>query len=345
MALVEGEYCTDVRQDCLRWLDDQALPFARCATYSTTSRCVGRRVPLRFCMDRYEYVAPGERLPLNYASFELGSQICQGLGKRLCTDSEWNFACEGEEMRPYPYGYERKPVCNQDRTDLFENDPSRQVLRDLREPGDARSECMSPFGIMNMAGNMDEPTLREGFENNRPFRTALKGGWWMPARNRCRPATTAHDDFYKDIQVGVRCCGAAGGAPLSRSAPPPFPPPAASASQREAKATTGAKSSVRPTATAPALGKAGVPPPATPAAGSPASAASLSPAAAAPSSPAPAPSSPPAAAPSAPSSPLPSSSPVGAATPPLPSSPSAATPSAPPPVAAPPVPAPSSPSP
>jgi len=36
----------------------------------------------------------------------------------------------------------------------------------------------------------------------------LKGGWWMPARNRCRPATTAHDDYYKDIQVGTRCCAA-----------------------------------------------------------------------------------------------------------------------------------------
>ena len=40
----------------------------------------------------------------------------------------------------------------------------------------------------------------EGFHN------ALKGGWWMAARNRCRPATTAHDDYYKDIQIGVRCC-------------------------------------------------------------------------------------------------------------------------------------------
>jgi hypothetical protein len=28
----------------------------------------------------------------------------------------------------------------------------------------------------------------------------------MSGRNRCRPATTAHDDYYEDIQVGVRCC-------------------------------------------------------------------------------------------------------------------------------------------
>lgn len=206
MVLVEGDYCTDVRQDCTRWLDDETLPFARCAEYASPSRCVGKRVPMRYCIDRREYTAPGQALPLNYASFEIASETCESLGKRVCTEGEWNFACEGEEMRPYPYGFKREPLCNQDRSDLFENNPRMQVLRDLRESADARPECASPFGVENMAGNMDEPVLRPEAKNNPPFRNALKGGWWMPARNRCRPATTAHDDFYKGIQVGVRCC-------------------------------------------------------------------------------------------------------------------------------------------
>jgi hypothetical protein len=210
MAVVEGEYCTDVRQDCNRWLDDESLPFARCAEYSHHSRCVGKRVSMRFCIDKREYTAPGEKLPQNQASYDIASKTCQGLGKRICTDNEWNFACEGEDMLPYPYGYERKPVCNQDQTDLFEKNPHMQVLRDLREPADARPECVSPFGVENMTGNMDEPVAREGFEKNAPFRNALKGGWWMPARNRCRPATTAHDDYFKDLQIGVRCCEGAG---------------------------------------------------------------------------------------------------------------------------------------
>lgn len=216
MVLVQGEYCTDVRQDCQRWLDDAALPFARCGEYSTTSRCVGRRVALRFCIDRREYTPPGESLPQNWASYDIATKTCAGLGKRLCTDSEWNFACEGPDMLPYPYGYERRPVCNQDRTDLFEKNPRMQVLKDLRESADGRPECKSPFGVENMVGNMDEPVAREGFENNAPFRNALKGGWWMPARNRCRPATTAHDDFFKDIQIGVRCCAASVGAASAR---------------------------------------------------------------------------------------------------------------------------------
>ena len=38
MVLVEGEYCTEVAQICVRWLDDETLPFARCG--STTRRRV-----------------------------------------------------------------------------------------------------------------------------------------------------------------------------------------------------------------------------------------------------------------------------------------------------------------
>jgi sulfatase modifying factor 1 len=206
MVLVEGEYCTDVRQDCVRWLDDETLPFARCADYRMPSRCVGTHVKERFCIDRYEYTAPGDDLPMNFASFQIASTVCDGLGKRVCTESEWNFACEGEDMSPYPYGFTREAKCNQDRTDLYEPNPHFQVLADRREPAAARPDCVSPFGVYNMAGNMDEPVLREGSAHVEPYRSALKGGWWMAARNRCRPATTAHDDYYKDIQVGVRCC-------------------------------------------------------------------------------------------------------------------------------------------
>ncbi|HEU5075502.1 MAG TPA: SUMF1/EgtB/PvdO family nonheme iron enzyme [Polyangiaceae bacterium] len=204
MVLVEGEYCTDVRHTCEHWLDDEKLPFARCGRYARQALCVGKRVPKRFCIDRFES-ADADGVPVNHQSFQLARQRCAGQGKRLCTESEWNFACEGEEMLPYPYGTTRQAVCNQDRSDLFENNPRRRILRDLRTANDPTSRCVSPFGVFNMVGNLDEPTLRETGQQPK-FNNALKGGWWMAGRNRCRPATTAHDDYYKDMQVGVRCC-------------------------------------------------------------------------------------------------------------------------------------------
>jgi hypothetical protein len=208
MVLVSGSYCPLVEQRCLRWLDDSKLPFARCAVYAEPARCLVRKIALRFCIDRYEYTPPSARLPLNFASFAQASAVCTRLGRRTCNEEEWNLACEGEAMQPYPYGFERLPVCNQDRRDLYADPEHRTVLRDLREPSNARPACVSPFGVFNMAGNLDEPVRRRG--GSAPFRNALKGGWWMPSQNRCRFATTAHDDYYRGIQIGVRCCSEAG---------------------------------------------------------------------------------------------------------------------------------------
>jgi formylglycine-generating enzyme len=206
MVLVSGEYCTNVEHTCKRWLDDDLLPYARCAEYEPPARCVGKRTNLKFCIDQREYTPAGETLPQNYASFIEASKVCERSGKRVCTESEWNFACEGPDMLPYPYGWTREDVCNQDRLDLFELNPKRQVLRDHRKASGELAACKSPFGVYDMTGNMDEPVLREAQRYAYPFRNALKGGWWMAGRNRCRPATTAHDDHYRDIQIGIRCC-------------------------------------------------------------------------------------------------------------------------------------------
>ena len=205
MAAVVGNYCTDVDYTCKTWLDPPDSPFARCGVYERPARCKGKREPMAFCMDRTEYTPPGETLPQNQASLLIAARVCKGIGKRLCTEREWNFACEGEEMRPYPYGFERVRVCNHDREDLYLEDPRKQVLADRRWQSGSRSECASPFGIFDMVGNLDEPVLKDP-PGVAPFRTALKGGWWMPARNRCRPATTAHNDHFTGMQIGIRCC-------------------------------------------------------------------------------------------------------------------------------------------
>jgi sulfatase modifying factor 1 len=210
MAAVVGQYCTDVDYTCKTWIDPPDSPFARCGVYERPARCKGAREPMAFCMDRTEYTPPGETLPQNQASLLIGSRICKSLGKRLCTEREWNFACEGEEMRPYPYGFERVRVCNHDREDLYIEDPRKQVLADHRWQSGSHPDCVSPFGIFDMVGNVDEPVLKDP-PGQLPFRTALKGGWWMPARNRCRPATTAHNDYFTGIQIGIRCCSDLGG--------------------------------------------------------------------------------------------------------------------------------------
>jgi sulfatase modifying factor 1 len=201
MVLVEGDYCTEVREPCLEWEDPPANKLARCARFGP-SECVGERVHKRFCIDRDEFVAAGEQLPMSDVSWTQAQNVCEGQGKRLCKETEWEFACEGEQILPYPTGYVRDPkVCNFDKDSLLDR---KGKLRDLREPEDATAACVSPFGARNMSGNVDEWVFRDRTYGE--WRSALKGGWWMPARDRCRPATTAHDEHFHQLQTGVRCC-------------------------------------------------------------------------------------------------------------------------------------------
>lgn len=201
MILVDGDYCTEVRENCLRWEDPPSNKLARCAEYGP-SECVGPRVHKRFCVDRDEYVPPGQALPLSDVSWTKARNVCESEGKRLCKETEWEFACEGEQILPYPTGYVRDPkVCNFDKDPLLDR---KGKLLDLREPEDETKACVSPFGARNMSGNVDEWVWRD--RTNGEWRSALKGGWWMAARDRCRPATTAHDEYFHELQTGVRCC-------------------------------------------------------------------------------------------------------------------------------------------
>jgi len=212
MVLVDGMSCPDLTQVCLRWVDPPTdkFPYTRCAEFKHPAECKGERLHRRYCIDREEYVRPPEALPLVHLSWTEAQAVCAEVGSRLCTEAEWEFACEGEELLPYPYGFARdSSACNFDRTDLGK---MGEGLIDHRAPVDAFPRCMSPFGVHDMVGNVDEWTERAG--KAAPNRSALHGGWWLPGRNNCRAATLGHAEDYSGKQVGFRCCSAA--APSAR---------------------------------------------------------------------------------------------------------------------------------
>jgi formylglycine-generating enzyme required for sulfatase activity len=202
MVLVSGDYCPDPIQICRRWIDPPG-PYRdyRCAEYAP-STCKVSRVKEKFCIDREEYVESGETLPLANQSWTSAKEMCEGLGKRLCLESEWQFACEGEEMRPYPYGFKRDAsLCNIDRLDLGRPNGG---LKDLRAPITDFPKCVSPFGVHDMSGNIEEWTTID--DGKAPQRSSMKGAWWLPGKNTCRARTVGHGEIYRGKQVGVRCC-------------------------------------------------------------------------------------------------------------------------------------------
>ncbi|MGD0529558.1 MAG: hypothetical protein ABSE49_30750, partial [Polyangiaceae bacterium] len=101
MVLIDGEYCPRVEQRCLRWMDPPGRYHEyRCAEYAKPARCLSAREHRRFCIDRQERVDAESGLPLNVQSWTDAKRSCEAQGARVCMESEWTFACEGEEMRP-----------------------------------------------------------------------------------------------------------------------------------------------------------------------------------------------------------------------------------------------------
>ena len=203
MVLVEGRYCPKVVHECKRYLDPPGRYHEfRCAEYEQPARCASdERVTMRFCIDRNEYTPAGASLPANRMSFTDAKGVCAAEGKRACLESEWNFACEGEEMRPYAYGWKRdSAACHADIMDLTGADGR---LKDQRIRSGSRPRCESPFGVLDMAGNLEEFVAIDGARLARP---AMKGAYWQPGRNHCRARQTAHDGVYKGVETGFRCC-------------------------------------------------------------------------------------------------------------------------------------------
>ena len=239
MELVAGNYCPLVRQKCLRHTKEyeeeqkrreerkaKGLPLSmsriaeRCLRYESPSTCLSKaRRPMRFCMDRHEWPNKVGEKPALLVTWHDALAACKSAGKRLCTAAEFNFACEGEDMLPYSYGFERDGGrCNIDKPYVT---PKKQLmpqamcrerqwckdhLADLDQsvPIGSHPTCSSPFGVMDLNGNVNEWVRRP--EQKAPTRSGLKGGWWGPARSRCRPMVTIHKELYVGYEVGFRCC-------------------------------------------------------------------------------------------------------------------------------------------
>ncbi|GAC1352543.1 MAG: hypothetical protein NVS3B20_26370 [Polyangiales bacterium] len=208
MIAVSGSYCPEVEHRCLRFLDPAGRYHQfRCAEYAKPALCKAARRPMHFCIDIDEQIdkqADGgeDTRPQNHVSYVGARRACAARGAHVCRESEWNFACEGEEMRPYPYGFARDSnACNIDRKGLgFPNGG----LNDLRAAVGSHPQCVSPFGVRDMSGNLEEWVSRESTQWTKP--TLLKGSWWLPGKSTCRAVNAGHDEVYQGTETGYRCC-------------------------------------------------------------------------------------------------------------------------------------------
>ncbi len=218
MALVAGDYCTTVEHRCLvEWFAPQNK-IRVCEQFAPTAKCVGAKVPKRYCVDVYEWPNQKGQRPEVMNNFHQAQVKCAAVGKRLCTETEWSFACEGPDMKPFPYGFTRDPKkCNGDHT--FDN-PSlaKMAARDPKElarlwkgvPSGSQPDCVSDFGVADMPGNADE--VCAGESGAAKFSSVHTGGpWYSGVRNQCRPKVYTHGEETFGYFLSFRCCAEADG--------------------------------------------------------------------------------------------------------------------------------------
>lgn len=223
MVLIEGDYCTEVEHNCLtEWYADQNKKYV-CEQFEEKAVCKGARVKKRYCIDKYEWPNQQGVRPEVMNRFHQAQVKCAAVGKRMCAESEWNFACEGPEMKPFPYGYKRDPlVCNGDH---LWDEPNMDKVgdRDAKElarlwrgmPSGTQPGCVSDFGVYDMPANADEVVASEQNPNGSrgKFDSIHTGGpWYSGVRNQCRPKVYTHgEDFYYYF-LSFRCCAEPDGA-------------------------------------------------------------------------------------------------------------------------------------
>ncbi len=257
MKYVAGEYCKVLRHKCVKGRDEKKhvrcpegcyLDPRECQEWLPGSaECLGTKyqfkngkesyVPeyfhLEFCMDDAEWPnKPGEK-PTVFIDYFQAQKMCASVGKRVCTSAEFTLACEGPEQLPTATGWKIDgSVCNVDkewrdwhRVNLATKEGFAKI--DQSEPVGSRATCVSPYGVRDLTGNVDEWTTLDKIDHAMTDHPAqLKGGYYAQgAHPFCRAHTDFHPPDFSFYQIGTRCCSTptplVGGDAGADASPPP----------------------------------------------------------------------------------------------------------------------------
>ncbi len=211
MVLVTGEHHEQVHRLCLDFRQDHCFSFLPGLLAREP-----RVTPVLACMDTYEWPNQAGASPVVMVRFVEAKAHCASVGKRLCSEVEWEMACEGPETLPFPYGHKQVPgACNSDKpyrpvseNKLASSDPKVREAETRRawqgEPSGARPSCASAFGVVDLTGNVEEWVTSSRPEW--PYASSLKGGYWSKPWAGCRGTNERHGPQFRFYEIGFRCC-------------------------------------------------------------------------------------------------------------------------------------------
>lgn len=183
-----------------------------------------------FCMDHYEAPNFKGAMPLVAKGATEGEEWCALRGKRLCTEFEFERACEGKSKRDYPYGNEyKRGVCNDDKTwrvvdwgkvQCWPGAVGEAHINWLNqsEPSGSRPGCVSEEGVYDLAGNVSEWIVRSR-HTYIGYKHGMVGCYWsgcyvmhLPAgikpgcHGTLNPGHPGDPKLFRTYEAGFRCC-------------------------------------------------------------------------------------------------------------------------------------------
>jgi len=136
------------------------------------------------------------RHPVVFVSWEDAVAYTQWADTRLPSEAEWEKAARGVDGRVYPWGSEF----------VAENCNTSESKTDGTRPVDAHPGGASPYGVMDMAGNVWEWTTTR-YHDDEQWRVLKGGAWDFKGAGDARCAARVYfQPAFRNGAVGFRCC-------------------------------------------------------------------------------------------------------------------------------------------
>lgn len=152
-----------------------------------------------FLIDRYEFPNRVKNpdgspvMPVGKVTWQEAAEACTSVGKRLCTEEEWEKSCKGTDTSIYSYG------------DIYDEEMCGKGVKEVHHIDQKNDRCLSGYGAADMSGNLAEWTSSQ--PGTKADRRVVKGG---RKGNNLRGSRCAYSgderQNFSDSTLGFRCC-------------------------------------------------------------------------------------------------------------------------------------------
>jgi formylglycine-generating enzyme len=115
----------------------------------------GCTAPDSFESCNYGLISMGNH-PINCVSWDAAVDYCTWKGRRLPTEAEWEYVASGGADRPFPWGANEANCTRAHMFEIVDMMGDYGCMTGMTAPVGSYAQGASPFGALDMAGNVEE---------------------------------------------------------------------------------------------------------------------------------------------------------------------------------------------